>query len=99
MKELGLSSHHRLKHSVLEENLSKKELESLKNLSKNPHIIIQKSDKGVAILNKEVYILLENEVDGVAMDSPLGPTLANISLCHYRQINATNANLAITNVM
>ena len=46
LKELGLSSHRRLKHNILEENLSKKELESLKNLSKNSGIIIQKSDKG-----------------------------------------------------
>ena len=47
-----------LKHNVLEENLSKKELESLKNLSKNPNIVIQKSDKGnsVVILNKKVYL-------------------------------------------
>ena len=45
LKELGLSSHRRLKHNILEENLSKKELESLKNLSKNPDIIIQKSDE------------------------------------------------------
>ena len=46
LKELGLSSHRRLKHNILEENLDKKELESLKNLSRNPNIIIQKSDKG-----------------------------------------------------
>ena len=54
LKELSLSSHRRLKHNALEENLSKKELESLKNLSKNPDIVIQKSDKGnsVIILDK-----------------------------------------------
>ena len=42
--------------SVLEENSSKKKLESLKNLSKNPDIIIQNSDKGnsVIILDKKV---------------------------------------------
>ena len=34
LKELGLSSHRRLKHNVLKENLSKKELESLKILAK-----------------------------------------------------------------
>ena len=58
LKELSLSSHRRLKHNVLEENLSKKELESLKNLSKNPDIVIQKSDKGnsVVILDKKVYL-------------------------------------------
>ena len=47
-----------LKHNVLEENLNKKELESLKNFSKNPNIVIQKSDKGnsVVILNRKVYL-------------------------------------------
>ena len=39
LKELGLSFHHRLKQNVLEESLSKKELESLKNMSKNPDIV------------------------------------------------------------
>ena len=54
LKELSLSSHRRLIYNALEENLSKKELESLKNLSKNPDIVIQKSDKdnSVVILNK-----------------------------------------------
>ena len=33
LKELGLSSDHRLKHNVLEKNLSKKELESFKSQS------------------------------------------------------------------
>ena len=58
LKELSLSSHRRLKHNTLEENLSKKELESLKNVSKNPDIIIQKSDKGnsVIILDKKIYL-------------------------------------------
>ena len=32
LKELSPSSHRRLKHNVLEENLSKEELEPLKNL-------------------------------------------------------------------
>ena len=31
-------------------------------------------------------IKLYNEIDGVAMDSPLGPTLANAFLCHYEKI-------------
>ena len=58
LKELSLSSHRRLKHNVLEENLSKKELESLKNISKNADIVIQKSDKGnsVVISDKKVYL-------------------------------------------
>ena len=29
---------------------------------------------------------LYKEIDGVAMGSPIGPTLANASLCHYEQI-------------
>ena len=64
LKELGLSSHRRLKYNVLEENLSKKELESLKNLSKNSDIIIQESDKGnsVVILDKKVYLEKMNEI-------------------------------------
>ena len=59
LKELGLSSHRRLKHNVFEKNLSKNELESLKNLSKSPDIVIQKSDKGnsVAILDKKKFTL------------------------------------------
>ena len=62
--KLGLSSHLRLKHSLLEEILSKKELESLKNLSKNPDIIIQKSDKGNSVVNlgKKVYIEKMNKM-------------------------------------
>ena len=58
LNELSLSSHRRLKYNAPEENLSKKELESLKNLSKNPDIVIQKSDKGnsVVILDKKVYL-------------------------------------------
>ena len=64
LKELGLSSHCKLKHNVLEENLSKEELESLKNLSKNLDIIIQKSDNGnfVVILNKKIYLEKMNQM-------------------------------------
>ena len=58
LKELNLSSHRRLKHSIPEENLTKKKLEPLKNLSKNPDIIIQKSNNGnfVVILGKKIYL-------------------------------------------
>ena len=64
LKELDLSSHHRLKYNRLEEKLSKKELESLKNPSKNSDIIIQESDKGnsVVILDKKVYLEKMNEI-------------------------------------
>ena len=59
---MGLSSHRRLKHNVLEENLSKKEPESLKNLSKNSDIIIQNSDKGNnVVIVDEKSLPSENE--------------------------------------
>ena len=55
---MGLSYHRRLKHSILEESLSKKKLVYLKNLGKNPDTIIQKSDKGnsVVILDNTFYL-------------------------------------------
>ena len=55
LKEWSQSSHRRLEDNLLEENLIKKEMESLKNLSKNPDMVIQMSDKGnaVAILDKK----------------------------------------------
>ena len=64
LKKLGLSSHRRLKHSILEENLSKKGIGSLKNISKNSDIIIQKSDKGnsVIILDKKVCLEEMNKI-------------------------------------
>ena len=64
LKELGLSYHRRLKHSIPEEKLSKKELEPLKNLSKNLDIIIQKPDKVnfVVILDKKIYLEKMNEM-------------------------------------
>ena len=46
LKKVGISSHCRLKHKTIEESLSKKELESLRNLSRNPDIIFQRSHKG-----------------------------------------------------
>ena len=58
-ESIGLNGGHKVNwKNELEENLSKKELESLKNLSKNPDIVIQKSDKGnsVVILDKKVYL-------------------------------------------
>ena len=51
MKELGISSHRSLKHNIVEENFSKKGLESL-------------SDKGISvvILDKKVYLETTNEM-------------------------------------
>ena len=44
--------------------MSKKELESLKSLSKNPDIVIQKSDKGnfAVTLDKKVYLEKVKEI-------------------------------------
>ena len=44
----------------------------------------------LTLATKESYFLFDRElyqpVDGVTMGSPLGPTLANIFLCHYEDI-------------
>ena len=44
----------------------------------------------VTLATKEYYVLFDvkfyQQIDGVAMHSPLGPTLANILLCHYEDI-------------
>ena len=64
LKKLGISSHCRLKHNTIEEILSKKELESLRNLSRNLDIIFQKSHKGnfVIILATKVYLEKMNKI-------------------------------------
>ena len=47
--------------------------------------------------SKESYFLFDGElyqqVDGVAMGCPLGPTLANIFICHYEVICVRNCSL------
>ena len=60
LKKLDLTSHRRFKDNVLEENLNKEELESLKN----PDMLIQKSDKGnsALILDKKVYLEKMKEI-------------------------------------
>ena len=49
------------------------------------------------LATKESLILFDNhyyrQIDGVAMGSPLGPTLANIFLCHYEEIWLDNCPL------
>ena len=51
----------------------------------------------LTLATKESYFLFDGElyqqVDGVAMRSPLGPTLANIFLCHYEDIWLRNCSL------
>ena len=51
----------------------------------------------LTLATKESYFLFDEElyqqVDGVAMGSPLGPTLANIFLCHYEDIWLHNCSL------
>ena len=51
----------------------------------------------LTLATKESYFPFDGElyqqVDGVAMGSPLGPTLANIFLCHYEDIWLRNCSL------
>ena len=51
----------------------------------------------LTLVTKESNFLFDRElyrqVDGVAMGSPLGPTLANIFLCHYEDIWLPNYSL------
>ena len=51
----------------------------------------------LTLATKESYFLFDEElyqqVHGVAMGSPLGPTLANIFLCHYEDIWLRNCSL------
>ena len=51
----------------------------------------------LTLATKESYSLFDSElyqqVDSVAMGSPLGPTLANIFLCHYEDIWLHNCSL------
>ena len=52
--------------------LGKKEFRSLLELA---------TKESLFLFNKEYY----SQIDGVSMGSPLGPTLANIFLCHYEE--------------
>ena len=63
-KNWAYLSHCKLKYNILEENLNKEELESLKNLSKNLDIIIRKSKNGnsVVVLDKKVYLEKMNKM-------------------------------------
>ena len=51
----------------------------------------------LTLTTKEFYFLFDDElyqqVDGVAMGCPLGPTLANIFLCYYEDIWLRNSSL------
>ena len=60
LKKLNLTSHRRFKDNVLEGNLNKEELETLKN----PDMVIQKSDKGnsALILDKKFYLEKMKEI-------------------------------------
>ena len=68
--------------------------------SENEAVHNLNKDQFKCLLNlaaKESYFLFDGElyqqVDGVAMGSPLGPTLANIFLCHYEDIWLRNCSL------
>ena len=51
----------------------------------------------LTLATKESYFLFDEElyqqVDSVAMGSPLGPTLANIFICHYEDIRLSSCSL------
>ena len=80
-----------------------------KLFSENETVHNLNKDQSKCLLNlatKESYFLFDGklyqQVDGVPMGSPLGPTLANIFLCHYEDIWLRNCSLEckpITNVM
>ena len=61
------------RRNTLVKGLSKKEFRSLLELA---------TKESLFIFDKDYY----SQIDGVAMGSPLGPTLANIFLCHYEEI-------------
>ena len=69
--------------SIIIEKLFSKN-ETLHNLNKDQFKYL------LTLGNKESYFLFDGElyqqVDGVAMGSPLGQTLANIFPCHYEDI-------------
>ena len=74
---------------IIERLLS--ENETVHNLNKDQFKCL------LTLATKESYFLFDGElyqqVDGVAMGSPLGPTLANIFLCHYEDIWLRNCSL------
>ena len=53
--------------------LNRKDLHDLLNLA---------TTKSSSIFDNKLY----KQIDGVSVDSPLGPTLANVFLCHYEKI-------------
>ena len=89
LKDVALSSfedHNKLPNRY--SNLSKKEFEVLKNLSKNANLVIQKSDKGnaVVILNREDYIERINEL------------LSDTSKFNVANLNDQNVMRYLTNI-
>ena len=52
-------------------------------------VLTKKITEMLSLTTKEFIILFDMEfysqIDGVAMESPLGPTLANIFLCHHEK--------------
>ena len=61
-----------VKNGTLDSNLDEKSMELLLNLSTN---------ESVFLFNGKLY----TQRDGVAMGSPLGPTLANVFMCSFEQ--------------
>ena len=67
------------------------ENETVHNVNKDQHKCL------LTLASKESYFLFDGklyqQVDSVAMEFPLGPTLANIFLCHYEDIWLRNWSL------
>ena len=61
------------RRNTLVKGLNKEEFRSLLQLA---------TKESLFLFDKSYY----SQIDGVAMGSPLGPTLANIFLCHYEEI-------------
>nr|XP_027213046.1 uncharacterized protein LOC113806129 [Penaeus vannamei] len=50
-------------------------------------------EDSIFMFNNQLY----SQIDGVAMDSPLGPTLANAFLCHHENyVNSKHVNIQFT---
>ena len=62
----------------------------VKELFKSNQTVSRLNNKMLSLTTKENVILFDqkycSQIDGVAMDSPLGPTLANIFLCYQETL-------------
>jgi hypothetical protein len=74
-------------------NICLNKLYSLSDPPKLPRSILQKL---LEFATKKSHFLFDgryyDQIDGVAMGSPLGPVLANIFMCHFEERWVINAN-------